>query len=135
MLIEQDFDRRLTLSPAVKAEAGRQRLSICKLGDIPQRRLQADVHTRPSWLHEVCVERVNFDARSEKSRQPIALGGDAAIASMPAVGEWFLLDIPADASLGEAGRAGGKFADFHIAGTRSLVTEAFNEFTRGAHPD
>ena len=74
MLIEQDFDRRLALSPAVMAEAGRQRLSIGKLGDIPQRRLQAPVHARPSWLHEVCVERVNFDARSEESRQPIALG-------------------------------------------------------------
>ena len=132
MLIEQDFDRRLALSPAVKAEAGRQRLSIRKLGNIPQRRLQAPVHTRPSWLHEVCVERVNFDARSEESRQTIALGGDAAIAGMPSLGEWFLLDIPADASLGEAGR---EFADFHIAGTRSLATEAFNEFTHGAHPD
>ena len=86
MLIEQDFDRRLALSPAVKADAGRQRLSIYKLGDIPQRRLQAHVHTRPSWLHEVCVKRVNFDARSEQSRPQIALGGDAAIAEMPSLG-------------------------------------------------
>ena len=86
MLIEQDFDRPLALSPAVMAEAGRQKLSIPKLGDIPQRRLQAHVHTRPSWLHEICVERVNFDARSEESRQQIVLGVDAAIAGMPSLG-------------------------------------------------
>ena len=94
MLIAQDFDRQLALSPAVMAEAGRQRLSIRKLGDIPQPRLQAPVHTRPSWLHEVCVEGVNFDPRSEESRQEIALRGDAAIAGMPSLGSWFLLIFP-----------------------------------------
>ena len=68
MLIEQDFDRRLALSPAVMAEAGRQRLSICKLGDIPQRRLQAHVHTRPSLVHEVCIERVKL-RRMKRGKQ------------------------------------------------------------------
>jgi len=135
MLVGQDFDRRLALSPGVEAEAGRQRLSICELGDFAQRRLEARVHTRPSYMNEVCVEEVVFDARSEEGREEIALGGDAAVAGMPSLGEWFFVDIPADTGLGEAGRAGGEFDDFQVASTRSLATQDFYEFARGAHPD